>query len=71
MRTKGSFRNYRGRPLDAAMDNVEAWNLGEACAAAAKASAGDYIDRGLALARELDAAGFAIVMKDEMVESHL
>lgn len=65
-RQGGSFRNYRGKALTAAADNVEAWRLGEACNAAAKASAGDLIDRGLSLLHELDAKGFAVVMKDEM-----
>lgn len=48
-------------PLTAAMDNVLAWRLGEATVAAAKASAGDAIDRGLALLHELHARGFDVV----------
>jgi hypothetical protein len=49
------------RPLTAAMDNVLAWRLGEACNAAAQASAGDLIDRGLALRKELELRGFAVI----------
>lgn len=48
--------------LTAAMDNVLAWRLGEACGKANRTPAGDYIDRGLALRRELEQAGFAIVV---------
>lgn len=42
-------------------DNVGAWRMGEACRLAADAPAGDYIDRGLVLLRELQAKGYGIV----------
>jgi len=51
----------RHGPLSAACDNVLAWRLGEACNAGAKASAGDLIDRGLVLLRELRERGFLVV----------
>lgn len=54
-----------GKPLHAGMDNVLAWRIGEAHSAAAKESAGDYIDRGLALLRHLNEKGFDIVPKLE------
>lgn len=44
--------------------NLDAWRIGEACSAASKASAGDPIDRGLVLLRELEAKGFAILPLD-------
>jgi hypothetical protein len=47
--------------LTSGMDNVLAWRMGEACNAAAKASAGDLIDRGLALRRYLEDYGFGVV----------
>lgn len=47
---------YTGRQPD----NLDAWRIGEACSAAANASAGDPIDRGLVLLRELEAKGFAV-----------
>ena len=47
--------------LNAAMDNVLSWRLGEAWWKAGETCAGDYIDRGLTLCRELRAAGFLIV----------
>lgn len=46
--------------LTAMMDNVLAWRLGEACEKAAKASAGDYIDRGLILLMALGEQGFSV-----------
>ncbi len=52
------------KPLGASMDNVLAWRLGEACNKAAAETAGDYIDRGLALRRRLEDAGFGIVQLD-------
>ncbi len=42
-------------------DNLDAHRLGKACRAAADAPAGDYIDRGLVLLRELQAQGYGIV----------
>ena len=50
-------------PLTASMDNVHAWCLGEACNAAAKEPAGDLIDRGLILLRELNEQGFDVVLR--------
>lgn len=47
---------YKNQP-----NNVGAWSLGEACRRAADASAGDYIDRGLVLLRELQAKGYGVV----------
>lgn len=44
--------------------NLDAWRIGEACSAASKASAGDHIDRGLVLLRELERKGFAIIPLD-------
>ena len=41
-------------------DNVIAWRIGEACSNASRASAGDYIDRGLGLLKELQAKGYGI-----------
>jgi hypothetical protein len=41
-------------------DNVNAYKLGRACEAAAKKSAGDGIDRGLALLQELQKEGFGV-----------
>jgi hypothetical protein len=40
------------------MDNVLAWRLGEACNAAHAETAGDLIDRGLALRKQLEDRGF-------------
>lgn len=50
-------------PLDAGMSNVTAWRLGEACNAAAGASAGDLIDRGLALLQALNKLGYDVVLR--------
>ena len=47
--------------LTAYMDNVQAWRLGEAFCAAAKMSAGDYIDRGLGLRVAMEERDLAIV----------
>lgn len=52
----------RSGRVTASCDNVIAWRIGEACQKAAAASAGDYIDRGLALLHELEAKGFDIVV---------
>lgn len=49
------------RPLTSAMDNVLAWRLGKAVNATMAETAGDYIDRGLALRHHLEKVGFAIV----------
>ena len=50
-----------GKPLSIAMDNVQAWRLGEAAQTASKAPAGDPIDRGLALRRVLEESGFVLI----------
>ena len=47
---------YKNQP-----GNVPAWGLGQACRRAAEAPAGDPIDRGLVLLRELQAEGFGVV----------
>jgi hypothetical protein len=53
------------QPLNAAMDNVLAWRLGEVAnkAMAPDQKAGDYIDRGLILLRLLNEAGFDVSVK--------
>ena len=52
------------KPLTAAMDNVDAWRLGEiTLKAAADKNVGDPIDRGLILLRMLNAAGFDLVKR--------
>lgn len=51
----------QARPLSAAMDNVDAWRLGEIYHKARKVPAGDYIDTGLALRRLLEEQGYGIV----------
>lgn len=58
------------RVLNAAMDNLLAWRLGDACAkAAADPKAGDLIDRGLILLRELNARGFDVIQREAKPES--
>jgi len=52
----GRVLTYRNQP-----DNVGAWRLGEACRRAADLPAGDYIDRGLGLLKELQAKGFGVI----------
>jgi len=47
---------YTSQPCD----NVIAWRIGEACTKASQASAGDYIDRGLGLLKELQAKGYGV-----------
>ncbi|CAO3886270.1 hypothetical protein [Achromobacter mucicolens] len=47
---------YTSQPCD----NVVAWRIGEACGNASQASAGDYIDRGLVLLKELQEKGYGI-----------
>lgn len=53
------------KPLTSAMDNVLAWRMGEALSKARQHSAGDYIDVGLALLHELNAAGFDVVTAEK------
>lgn len=49
---------YKDQPTD----NVDCWQLGEACRLAADdKKCGDYIDRGLILLRELQAKGYGVV----------
>jgi hypothetical protein len=57
------------QPLESSMDNVLAWKLGKACNAAAGESAGDHIDRGLALRRHLELEGFGLVLLAESQNS--
>jgi hypothetical protein len=52
----GRMLTYRNQP-----DNVGAWQLGEACRRAAELPAGDYIDRGLGLLKELQAKGYGVI----------
>jgi hypothetical protein len=52
----GRVLTYRNQP-----DNVGAWQLGEACRRAAELPAGDYIDRGLGLLKELQAKGYGVI----------
>ena len=47
------LQSEKGTPLDALMDNVLAWRLGEIANDAVKWPAGDLIDRGLTLLRLL------------------
>lgn len=58
--SRESAYTYTGRQPG----NLDAWRIGDACSAASKASAGDSIDRGLVLLRELEATGFAILPLD-------
>lgn len=46
-------------------DNIGAWKLGDACHKAGHAASGDYIDRGLALLKELQAKGYGVVALTE------
>lgn len=55
----------RSGPLTESCDNVLAWRAGEACSAASKAKAGDYIDRGLALIIELRKQGLHVVQASD------
>lgn len=52
--------NRRAYTYDHQPGNVEASRLGNACQQAAAASAGDTIDRGLNLLKELQAVGFGV-----------
>lgn len=55
----------RSGPLTASMDNLLAWRMGEACAAAAaETKIGDPIDRGLVLLRELVGRGLDVVVNE-------
>lgn len=58
------YRPGRGQELftytSQPCENVVAWRIGEACSKASQASAGDYIDRGLSLLKELQAKGYGI-----------
>lgn len=58
--SRDSAYSYTGRQPG----NLDAWRIGEACSAASEASAGDPIDRGLVLLRELEAKGFAVLPLD-------
>ncbi len=58
----------RDGPITTACDNVIAWRLGEACNKASSARAGDLIDRGLALLKELNATGFQVVVPREQAQ---
>lgn len=67
VRTLGSYGkafdlpgNRRAYTYDHQPGNVEASRLGNACQQAAAASAGDTIDRGLGLLKELQAQGFGV-----------
>lgn len=51
----------RSGPITAACDNVLAWRIGEAHAAASDVTAGDYIDRGLVLLLELRKRGLLVI----------
>jgi len=53
------------KPLTAAMDNVDAWRIGEAVLAVQKERSGDPIDTGLILRRLLESKGFGIVKLDD------
>lgn len=50
--------------LDAAMDNVLAWRLGEIAHESLKPMAGDYIDRGLILLKLLNDKGFDVILRE-------
>lgn len=56
--------NRRAYTYDHQPGNVEASRLGSACLQAASASAGDTIDRGLGLLKELQAQGFGVFDTD-------
>lgn len=51
--------------LTCATDNVLCWRLSDAVRAAMQASAGDAIDRGLALLAELQKQGFGVIYLGE------
>lgn len=53
------------QPLDAAMNNVLAWRLGEIAilAGGGRKDVGDTIDRGLILLRLLNEKGFDLVLR--------
>lgn len=55
---KARVFTYEHQPTD----NVDAWQIGEACAkAASDPKCGDYIDRGLILLRELQEKGWGVI----------
>lgn len=56
--------NRRAYTYDHQPGNVEASRLGAACQQAVASSAGDYIDRGLSLLKELQALGFGVFEVD-------
>lgn len=58
--SRESAYTYTGRQPG----NLDAWRIGEAFSVASKASAGDPIDRGLVLLREIEVKGFAILPLD-------
>lgn len=71
VRTLGSYGkafdlpgNRRAYTYDHQPGNVEASRLGTACQQAVASSAGDYIDRGLSLLKELQAQGFGVFEVD-------
>ncbi|HCA18647.1 MAG TPA: hypothetical protein DEO64_16075 [Alcaligenes faecalis] len=71
VRTLGSYGkafdlpgNRRAYTYDHQPGNVEASRLGTACQQAVASSAGDYIDRGLSLLKELQALGFGVFEVD-------
>lgn len=51
------------RILTAAMDNLDAWRLGEVANAAVRNPVGDLIDRGLILLRLLNERGYAVTVE--------
>lgn len=56
------------KPLSSAMDNVDAWRLGEVAQKAggpSRKDVGDYIDRGLILRRLLEEKGYLIIKKED------
>ena len=55
--------------LDQPPENLTPWRLGEACVKAARGPAGDYIDTGLGLLRELQVKGYGIVSLEQRVDA--
>lgn len=54
-----------GEPLTAAMDNLDAWRLGEIPRKALDdPHCGDYIDRGLILLSLLNEAGYDVLKRE-------
>lgn len=54
------------KSLNAAMDNLHAWRLGEIANKASNAPHGDLIDTGLILTRLLEEKGYLIVLKKDV-----